>query len=637
MKNTLRGIFSATQKGFGFVLQSGTPDIYIPAHAVNTAMHGDEVICQIVKQDKPNDIGEIINVVQRNKAHFVGTFTPAEGGGLVIPDDKRLVVPVFVPWKLMQDASDGQKVQVKIDKFNDGKPHEGRVVRILGNPLDIGMDVLSIVVDYEIPYEFPKNVLSQAESLPHSVLPSEIEGRRDLRNLLTVTIDGEDTKDIDDAVSIERLNNGLLRLYVHIADVSHYVQYGTPLWKETAKRATSVYLADRVIPMLPPNLSNGICSLNPNVDRLALTCIMDINKYGQVSDHEIVKSVIHSDHAVTYTTLADILDNEDSIHCASYPDFADVFTDMEILATALRNKRLSKGALEFEFPECKIIVDADGKVVDILRRERNSATSIIEEFMICANEVVSEKYHWLDIPFVYRVHEEPDKEKIDMLMQSLRTLGISLKKGGASAKNLQTLINRVQNLPQGAAASKLVLRSLKQARYYPKALGHFGLATEFYSHFTSPIRRFPDLLIHKIISDNIAGKIDVDYIDNLAESLPEYCRHSSENERRADDCANEVAKLKKTQFMMDKIGETFNGIISHTTSSGFFVELDNTIEGFVPIGSLTDDFYEYNEDYYRFTGRKQGRIYTLGDTVTITVKDADCALRRIDFILSDEK
>ncbi|MCL2753647.1 MAG: RNB domain-containing ribonuclease, partial [Defluviitaleaceae bacterium] len=371
----------------------------------------------------------------------------------------------------------------------------------------------------------------------------------------------------------------------------------------------------------------------PNVDRLALTCIMDIDKYGRVVDHEIVKSVIHSDHAVTYTTLADILENPESIHRASYPEFSDIFDDMQHLAAALRNKRLSQGALEFDFDECKILIDANGAVIDIMRRKRNTATSIIEEFMICANEVVSEKYHWLDIPFVYRVHEEPDREKIEMLMKSLRSLGVSLKKGGASAKNLQSLLNRVQNLPQGAAASKLVLRSLKQARYYPKALGHFGLATEFYSHFTSPIRRFPDLVIHKIISDHIAGKVDIGYIDRLNDSLTEICRHCSENERRADDCAKEVDKLKKVQFMQDKIGESFEGTITHTTSAGFYVELDNTVEGFVAISSLTDDFYEYHEDHYRFVGRRRGEVYTLGDKLEITVKNADPDLRRIDFVL----
>ena len=632
----IKGKFSSTSKGFGFVLRDdGGADIYISAGSTMGAMHGDVVQCKIVKEGTPNYIGEITEIIARNKQTLVGTFSFGEGGGFVTPDDKRVTSKVHVPWKFIEGAEEGEKVKVKIENFNeDGDPHDGRILQVLGNPLDVGVDVLSIVVDHDIPYEFSENALKQAANIPHSVLEHEIVNRRDLRHLPTVTIDGEDTKDIDDAISLERIENGY-RLYVHIADVSHYVEHDTPLWKEALKRATSVYLADRVIPMLPPALSNGICSLNPGVDRLALTCIMDMDLSGKVLSHEICKTVIHSDHAVTYDVLADILTNPGSIHRASYPKFLEMFEDMQVLSYALRKKRMKKGALEFEFAECKINIDAKGQVVDVVRRQKSIATSIIEEFMICANEVVATQYFWMDIPFVYRVHEEPGKEKLEGLMVGLKAHGVSVKRISGQAKHLQELLARVELLPQGAAISKLVLRSLKQARYMPQALGHFGLATEYYSHFTSPIRRFPDLMIHMIISDDLAGKIDAGYVERLDEILTDICKHSSENERRADVCASEVAKLKKAQFMFEKIGQSFDGAISHTTQSGFYVELENTIEGMVSIGTLTDDYYEYDENRYEFTGSKKGRKLGLGDKVSIVVTDVSIELRRIDFQLAE--
>ncbi|MCL2235990.1 MAG: ribonuclease R [Defluviitaleaceae bacterium] len=631
----ISGNFSATQKGFGFVLQGGdVRDIFIPIDATHTALHGDLVLCRITdpSEDKPSPTGEIVKVLQRRKNHFVGTFESTINGGFVTPDDKRLGEPVAVFYKDENGAQDGQKVQVKITQFNEGKPHDGIITMVLGNPLDLGLDVLSLVVEHEIPFIFPDNALAQANKMPQVVTPSETAGRRDFRPLPTVTIDGEDTKDIDDAISLECIEGGF-RLYVHIADVSAYVAHGTPLWKEAAKRATSVYLADRVIPMLPPNISNGICSLNPQVDRLALSCVMDFDQSGKVVAHEICKSVIHSDHAVTYTTLADILENPESIHRASYPGFLEMFKDMHALSGKLREKREMRGSLDFDFPESKVIVNAEGKPVDVVRKPRNVATSVIEEFMICANEVVSTEYFWLNIPFVYRVHEEPHQEKIEALMENLSELGISMKKGKNQAKNLQTLLERVKDMPQGPSVSKQILRSLKQARYYPQPLGHFGLASEYYSHFTSPIRRFPDLVIHAIISDNLAGKVDAPYVERLEESLPDICQHSSENERRADACAKEVDQLKKVEFMIDKVGEEFTGTISHTTPSGFFVELENTVEGMVAIASL-DGYYEYHEANYTFINQKTKRSFSLGDKVEIVVAAANLELRRLDFTLA---
>lgn len=632
----IRGRFSSTPKGFGFVLRDdGGADLYVSAGSTMGAMHGDIVQCRVVKEGSPNHIAEITEIITRSKATLVGTFEFGEGGGFVTPDDRRMATRVHVPWKNILGAEEGEKVKVQIEKFNEtGEVHEGRVLRVLGNPLDIGVDVMSIVEEYDLPHEFPENVLKQAATMPHSVLEHEIEGRLDLRHLPTVTIDGEDTKDIDDAITIEQVGENY-RLYVHIADVSHYVAQDSPLWKEALKRATSVYLADRVIPMLPASLSNGICSLNPGVDRLALTCIINLDSTGRALSSEIVKTIIHSDHAITYETLADILTNPDSIHRASYTDCLEMLENMQKLSKELYKKRAKKGALEFEFPECKIAVDADGRVVDVVRREKNVATSIIEEFMICANEAVSTEYFWMDIPFIYRVHEEPAKEKLEALMLALQSHGVSLKKGGGQAKNLQQLLERVKIMPQRAAVSKLILKSLKQAKYMPQALGHFGLAKEYYSHFTSPIRRFPDFMIHTIISDNLAGKVDAGYVERLDEILTDICKHSSENERRADACAEDVAKLKKCQFMFDKIGENFEGKISHTMQSGFFVELESTIEGVVSMGSVTDDYYEYDENRYEFIGRKNKRKFGLGDKVTITVSDVNVELRRIDFELAE--
>lgn len=632
------GVFSCTRKGYGFVHQEYTPDIFIPPDNVNTAMSGDLVLCRIVEEGEPSGVGEIVSVLSRHKKFFVGVFEGNDNGGFVTPDDKRLVGNVRIASEFLGGAKDGQKVKVQIDKFNPGSSHDGRIVQVLGNPMDLGMDVLSVVEEHDIPHVFPDAVLKQADSMPKMINESDVGTRKDFRALPTVTIDGEDTKDIDDAVSLERLEDGGFRLYVHIADVSHYVTPGSPLWKEAFERATSVYLADRVIPMLPPELSNGICSLNPKVDRLAMSCVMDIDKFGKVFNHEICKSVIHSNDAVTYTALADMLENENSVHWEKYPEFRDIFKGMETLAGILHNKRLAKGALEFDFPECKILVDAEAGILEIKRRERDAATNIIEEFMVCANEVVATEYYWMEIPFVYRVHEEPHKEKIEALMTSLRSLGFSLKKGGTShAKNLQDLLKKVEGTLYDAVASKLILRSLKQARYYPQALGHFGLATEYYSHFTSPIRRFPDLMIHSIMSMNLEGKLDKDQLERLNEILPDICKHSSDNERRADDCAKEVERMKKVEYMQDKIGLVFDAMICHAAPSGFFVELENTVEGMVAISSIKDDFYEYQEDRYRFAGRRHGRSFSLGDKLRVKLIAAHMDLRRLDFELVDDE
>ena len=628
MADLVSGTFERKAQGFGFVLGE-SEDVFVPAAGVKNALHGDTVLCRITEKASPSCVGEIVKVLSRQKKNVVGTLQY----GYVLPDDRRFP-KVYIQNVNESRAKDGQKVMVELAQDFSDKGHVGRITEILGNAHDIGMDVLSIVLSHEIPHEFPKNVLKAADGLPHTVLTEDFAGRRDLRVLPTVTIDGFDTKDIDDAVSLEALDGGIFRLYVHIADVGHYVTIGSALWKEALKRGTSVYLADRVIPMLPKKLSNGICSLNPRVDRLALSCVMDINNTGRVVAHEICESVIHSDHAVTYDDLADILENPDSIHKKQYPEFLTMFENMATLAKILRQKRLQKGAMEFDFPEAKIVVDAKGRAVDIVRRHRNVATSIIEEFMVAANEAVSTEYHWLDMPFIYRVHEEPDREKIEALMKFIANFGYSLKGSVARTKSLQTLLERIENTPEALLISKQVLRSMKQARYAPDALGHFGLAKQFYSHFTSPIRRFPDLAIHAIIKANIAGKASAKKFVDFIANLEQVCISCSENERRADLAQRDVEDLKKVEYMQDKIGRAFDGIISHVTSRGFYVELPNTIEGFVTVDSLGDDYYILHEEHSTLVGERSKKAYRIGDAARIVVAKADMEMRRLDFELA---
>ena len=625
MADLVMGVFEQNVRGFGFVLGS-SGDVFIPRTCVGAAVHGDKVLCRITERGGPSDAGEIVKILSRKREYVIGTLRD----GFVTPDDRRMP-KVFVDKTSRGKAKDGQKVKVELSKNLTEKEHTGKIMQILGNIDDIGMDVLAIVLGHEIPHEFPKNVLKAADASPEAVTDSDLAGRRDFRLLPTVTIDGSDTKDIDDAVSLEVLDDELFRLYVHIADVNNYVRVGSPMWKEALRRGTSVYLADRVIPMLPKRLSNGICSLNPNVDRLALSCVMDFDAKGEVVSHEICESVIHSDHAVTYENLADILKNPDSPHTERYPEFLQIFRHMETLAGKLRERRLKQGAMEFDFPEAKVVVDENGRAIDVVRRHRSIATSIIEEFMIAANEVVSTEYHWLDMPFIYRVHEEPDREKIESLMAFIGNFGYSLRGSVARTKSLQNLLELIENTPEALLIAKQVLRSMKQARYAPVALGHFGLAKKFYSHFTSPIRRFPDLAIHAIIKANIAGKTEAKSIAEFMAKLSEVCISCSENERRADIAQRDVEDLKKVEFMMDKVGQTFDGIISHVTGRGFFVELPNTVEGFVAAESLTDDFYIHFEGLSALVGQRSGKTYRIGDAVRIIVAKADLEMRRLNF------
>lgn len=626
----ISGIFEGNAKGFGFV-RTNEGDIFIPAKDVNCAVHGDGVLCKITEKATPNFVGKVVKIIAASDKPVVGFYEKMRSHGRLIPDDPRFpILTVYDTDSL--DAEPGQKVVAAIGRRVDEESRQGVIREILGNFGDIGLDVLAIVAKHSIPHVFSEALLQKAESLPEAVYEADLIGRRDFRALPTVTIDGADTKDIDDAVSVERLENGHKRLYVHIADVAHYVRPATPLWKEAARRGTSVYLADRVIPMLPKRLSNGICSLNPSVDRLTLSCIMEINLDGTIISQEICQSVIHSDHSVTYEDLSDMLSNPGSENRQKYPCFLPIFEDMEVLAQKLRARRIKLGALEFDFPECKLIVDENGRVTEIRRRERNAATSIVEEFMIAANEVVSAHFYQLKLPFIYRIHEEPERAKIEALMSFIKNFGHSLR-GGKVAKALQNLLARAEGTPAAMIISKQVLRSLNQARYSPSPLGHFGLAKAFYSHFTSPIRRFPDLMIHSIIKAHLAGELDDAQIEALRANLPEICRIASEAERRADLCQHEVEQMKKVEFMMDKVGLAFDGVISHVVSRGMYVELENTVEGFVAADSLADDYYAFEEGMSALVGRRRRKSYAIGDFVRVLIVKADVELRRLDFEL----
>jgi ribonuclease R len=542
------------------------------------------------------------------------------------------------------NARDGQKVVVKLHHITGRHSAEGEIVEILGHKNDPGVDILSIIRKHGLPEAFPEVVLKEAEAIPDTISEEEIKGRHDLRERPMVTIDGEDAKDLDDAVSVERLENGNVRLGVHIADVSYYVKEGSALDREAYERGCSVYLVDRVIPMLPKRLSNGICSLNPKVDRLTMTCDMEIDGEGNVVKYEIYPSVIRTRERMTYTNVKKIVVDEDPELIARYQPLVDDFRLMADLAMTLRRKRMRRGAIDFNFAEAKVIVDEKGKPIDIVKRPRTIAEQLIEEFMLAANETVAEHFFNLGVPFVYRIHENPDAEKLKAFYEFITSFGYAVKGKPDQVKPhaLQALLEKVQGKPEEHVISTVMLRSMKQAKYAAENIGHFGLAAPFYSHFTSPIRRYPDLLIHRIIREVLSkGFLSSERIDELNEYLPDAAQQSSIRERIAVDAERETQDLKMAEYMMDKIGKEYDGIISSVTSFGIFVELPNTIEGLVHISFLTDDYYHYNESSYSLIGERTGRLLRIGDRVRIKVSGVNIDERKIDFELlehySDER
>lgn len=644
--NLIRGKLQGNAKGFGFVIpaESGHPDIYIHANDMKGAMSGDTVIARINKRqtDAKRMEGEIVRIIGRGNTKVVGTFSINHQFGFVIPDDKRLSNDVFIPPEGVNGAVDGQKVVVNITDYPDErKSATGEIVEILGHKNDPGVDILSIIRKYDLPESFPEEVMAEAMQIPDEIRPEEMAGRRDLRERRMVTIDGVDAKDLDDAVSVEQLDNGNIRLGVHIADVSHYVREGSALDHEAYRRGCSVYLVDRVIPMLPHRLSNGICSLNPQQDRLAMTCEMEIDVAGKVVNHEIFPSVIRTNERMTYDAVRKIVEEEDTELTAKYAHLVADFLLMKKLALILRKKRMQRGAIDFDFPEAKIFVDENGKPTEIGEQPRTIAEKMIEEFMLVANETVAEHFYWLNVPFVYRIHEHPDSEKLVSFLTFITHFGYSVR-GQADdlhPRALQQLLEQIKGEPEEGVISRVMLRSMKQARYEANHEGHYGLAAEHYTHFTSPIRRYPDLIIHRVIREVIAHRntLPQERVAHWQNELPGIAEQSSERERIAVDAERETDDLKKAEYMLDKIGETFTGVISSVTSFGLFIELENTVEGLVHVSYMVDDYYHYVEDQLMLVGERTGKQYRIGDEVEIRVAHVNLDERSIDFELVDIK
>lgn len=635
----LVGTFTSHPKGFGFVtIEDMDEDVFIPADKTLDAMHKDAVEIQVISGKAPGKRAEgvVTKIVERGMKTVVGTYESSKNFGFVVSDDPKFSKDIFIPLERSKGAVAGHKVVVEITNYGkNGKNPEGKVIEILGHINDPGVDIISLVRAYGLPEEFPERVMNQAERVTPQVSTADMAGRKDLRDMQMVTIDGEDAKDLDDAVSLT-VEDGLYHLGVHIADVSNYVQEKSALDREALERGTSVYLVDRVIPMLPHRLSNGICSLNQGEDRLALSCLMTIDEKGNVVDHEIAETVICVDRRMTYTNVKKILLEEDSEVTEAYKEFVPMFKDMEKLAAILRNKRRKRGSIDFDFPETKVILDEQGKPVDIRPYERNVATKIIEDFMLVANETVAEDFFWREIPFVYRTHDNPDPEKIRKLSTFINNFGYSIHVGGDEVhpKELQKLLEKIEGSDEEPLISRLTLRSMKQARYTTECTGHFGLAANYYCHFTSPIRRYPDLQIHRIIKETLRGRMNENRMEHYNSILSGVAKQSSERERRADEAERETIKLKKVQYMEQFIGETFTGVISGVTEWGFYVELPNTVEGLVRVAALRDDFYQYYESTYELVGEVTNKRYKLGQTVEVRLVDADSFMRTIDFELA---
>ena len=634
----LVGTFESTSRGFGFVVVDGQDDdIFVKASDTKDAFYHDKVKVVITAQkngDRRRE-GKIIEILDHEVKTLVGTYQKNKNFGFVVPDNQKIGCDIFVSKEHEIGAVTGSKVVVKISSYGSARKNpEGKIIEVIGHMDDPGTDILSIVKAYDLPEEFPDSVKKELKGIPDEVDGNDIAGRTDLRDVDMVTIDGEDSKDLDDAVSLTK-ENDIYHLGVHIADVSHYVKEDSPLDKEALKRGTSVYLVDRVIPMIPHQLSNGICSLNEGCDRLALSCLMDIDMKGNIIGHKICESVINVNRRMTYTSVKKILEDNDKEECAKYSELVDMFKLMQECADILRKKRFKRGSIDFDFPESKIILDKDGRPVDIKPYDRNVATKLIEDFMLAANETVAEDYFWQEVPFLYRTHENPDPEKILKLSTFINNFGYSMHiTDEIHPKELQKLLEKIAGSDEENLISRLTLRSMKKAKYTAECIGHFGLAAKYYCHFTSPIRRYPDLQIHRIIKDNLRGRLMREgRTEHYAEILDEVARQSSVCERRADEAERESDKLKKAEYMSYHLGEEFEGIISGVTGWGLYVELPNTVEGLVHVNTLRDDYYIFDQETYELRGEMTKKVYKLGDKVCVRVADADKMLKTVDFEL----
>lgn len=635
------GTLSKHRKGFGFVIpeEEGSNDIFIGPNHMNNAMNGDKVAVKLLQPSESSRAREgIIHIVlERNTAEIVGTFENNKNFGFVISDDKKINDDIFVSKSNFNSAKTGDKVVLTVTKWpENGNKAEGRVSEIISKKGEPGGDIKALIRQYNLSKEFPQKVQMQAETVETSVKENEVVKRRDLREKTTITIDGATSKDFDDAVSLEMLKNGNYLLGVHIADVSHYVREGSPLDREALKRGNSVYLIDQVVPMLPERLSNGICSLNPNVDRLTLSIDMEVNGQGTVVAHEIYESVIKSKARMVYTDVSDILENEDEALISKYHTIYEELKHMDQLAKILRSVRDQRGSLDFDFDEAYITLNKKGIPTSIEAAERRVANKMIEEFMLLANETVAEHFFWMEIPFVYRVHEKPDVEKVEEFKKFIGEFGLNMKGNPENIhpKVFNEIIQMVQGKPEENIINTIMLRSMKKAFYDPACQGHFGLGVKYYCHFTSPIRRYSDLIVHRIIKETLQGKLSEKKLGNFEKKVLVASDTCSKTERLAQELEREVEKLKKAEYMSYHVGEEFDGIVSGVASFGFFVEIESTIEGMVRVESLKDDFYDFENTKYRLIGRRTNKIFRLGDQVKILVDSVDIQNREINFVLA---
>lgn len=635
----IEGIFRRHERGFGFVIvEDQEDDIYIAKEDSKDAFSGDRVLVKLKKKSNgARQEGIILKVIEHKKDTLVGTFQKNKNFGFVIPDDKKLCRDIFISKKNFGKARNNHKVLVQITKYpQKGKKAEGKILEVIGNVNEAGIDMLSLIKDYDLPYRFPKDVVKEAQKFGDKINPNDIAGRVDLRSKYDIfTIDGEDAKDLDDAVCVQKLENGNYKLDVHIADVSHYVQENTLLDKEALLRGTSIYMLNRVIPMLPRELSNGICSLNEGQDRYTLSVSMEIDNKGKIISSEVYKGIINVTRRMSYKDVQAILDNSNEEIVTKYKDYIADFKLMEELAKILKEKRITKGYLNLDIPESKIILDQDGYAIDVCKYETTFANEIIEQFMLAANETIAEKFYWLKAPFIYRVHEEPDIEKVNELNKLLFNFGykIHVKEGKIYPAEFSKILKEVEGKPEEKIVSNMILRTLKVAVYDLENKGHFGIASKYYCHFTSPIRRYPDLFIHRIISkylkyDYTMSEKQVEFYNKVAEND---AKQSSDREKIATQVERNSIDIKKAEYMSKKIGEQYEGIISGVTQFGVFVELENTVEGLIRFENLGDEYYEYDADHKILIGERTKETFKIGDKINIEVIDANKQEKRISF------
>lgn len=641
-KPTYKGTYIGNAKGFGFVEVEGlTEDFFVPEGFSLNACHNDIVEVEVINEkshgrDKRTEV-RVIRVIERSSDTIVGTYEASKNFGFAVTDNVKFSNDIFIAKENSKGAVSGHKVVVEILDYGDERHNpEGRIVKILGHANDPGVDILSISMAFGIPSEFPEKVLNQAEGMNKPLIEADLLGRTDLRDALMVTIDGEDAKDLDDAVSLSMEGN-LYVLGVHIADVSNYVQEKSALDREALQRGTSVYLADRVVPMLPHALSNGICSLNQGEDRLALSCIMKIDSQGKVKDYKIAETVVNVNYRMSYTEVKKIIEDNDPNMLEKYSEVSEMLYKMQELSLILRDMRNKRGAVDFDFPETKLVLNEKGEPIEIKPYERNEATKLIESFMLAANETVAEHYYWAEAPFLYRIHDNPDEEKINKLRTFIKNFGYNIKMNNDELhpKEFQKLLTKIEGTKEEALISRLTLRSMQQAKYDTECIGHFGLACKYYTHFTSPIRRYPDLQIHRIIKDDLRGRLNDSRKEHYREFLDAVANSASKSERKADEAERETIKLKKAQYMKNHINEIFEGVISGVTNWGIYVELENTVEGLVHVSSLYGDYFVFDEAKYQLVGEKSGITYKLGEKIKVMVHDVDLSLRTVDFIIAD--